>query len=108
MMSAVAVCMTAPAYAMDDKMEMSDDMKMEKSEKMTDKKMEMLDTDNDGMVSKAEMRAHSDAMFAKSDTDNNGMISKEEMMESVEMKMEKHHMKKHDKHDMKKDDMMEK
>ncbi len=47
------------------------------------------DTDNDGRISKDEMRAGTDKMFADVDTNKDGFISKEEM--------EAHHKAMHDK-----------
>lgn len=95
MMTAVTACMTVSAFAMAGNNEMSKDMKMEME--ISDK-MDMMDADKDGMVSKTEMRAHSDAMFEKSDTDKDGMVSKDEMMKSMKsMKMEHHDMMKKEK-----------
>jgi len=79
MMAVVAACVSAPAYAM------MDDSRMDG---MMQHKMEMMDTNKDGMISKEEMRAHSDMMFAKSDTNNDGMISAEEMKVSHDLKRE--------------------
>lgn len=97
MMSAVTVCMTASAFAMAGNNEMNKDMKMERMEMKISDKMAMMDTNNDGMVSKTEMRDHSDTMFEKADTDKDGMVSKDEMMKSMKsMKMEHHEMEHHD------------
>ena len=73
MMAAIALSVTAPAFAMDDMSE-------------ADHKISMMDTDQDGMVSKAEMTTYTDVFFAKADTDEDGMISKEEMTHAMEAK----------------------
>ena len=39
---------------------------------------EKLDTDKDGLVTKAEFMAHAEAKFAKMDADGNGSFTKEE------------------------------
>lgn len=43
-----------------------------------EEKFEMVDTNNDGMISKAEWDAKGDKMFNKMDADGNGNISKAE------------------------------
>lgn len=43
------------------------------------KRMERVDTDGDGSISKAEFIAKHEAMFVKMDKDGNGELSKEEM-----------------------------
>jgi hypothetical protein len=43
-------------------------------------KMHAIDTDKDGMVSKAEFLAYATAMFDKMDVDHNGMLTPKEYM----------------------------
>ena len=75
--AAVAVLFAAPAMAAD--MSKSDvDMQ---AMKMTSYGMAMMDTNKDGMVSKAEHQAAGDKMFMMADSDKNGSVSEQEMME---------------------------
>lgn len=47
--------------------------------KKADHKMEMMDTDKDGKVSKAEFEKKHEGKFAKMDKDSDGFLSKEEL-----------------------------
>lgn len=53
------------------------------------KMMERVDTDGDGMISKAEFMAKHEEKFAKMDANNDGQLSKEEMKEAREHMKEK-------------------
>ncbi len=56
---------------------------------MSDDMMMMADTNHDGMISKAEMIAHSTMMFDQMDTNHDGMVSKAEMMAGHKMMHDK-------------------
>jgi len=43
-----------------------------------EKKFEKIDTNSDGVISKAEHTAHADSRFAKMDADGDGQVTKEE------------------------------
>ncbi len=80
LMAAVAVCMAAPAFAMD----ASDaDMKA-----MAEHCMKMGDANGDGMMSKEEMMAMSEKMFTDSDTNKDGMASLDEITAAHKKDME--------------------
>lgn len=85
-MTVALMCTSSAAFAehhMDDhKGKKHMDMKL-------DHKIEMMDSDKDGMVSKAEMASFSDNMFEKADTDKNGKLSKAEMLNMYEHEMDK-------------------
>jgi uncharacterized protein (DUF1800 family) len=51
--------------------------------------MQKVDTNADGMVSKAEFMAKHEEMFAKMDANNDGNLTKEEMKSAREMMKEK-------------------
>lgn len=47
-------------------------------------RFDMMDTDKDGALSKAELSARGDAMFAKMDIDGDGVVTKEEATKAAE------------------------
>lgn len=76
-MAAVALCLAAPAYADHHEGDMNKDgMKMKMHH---DAKIKAMDTDGDGMISKAEWTAHHDAMWVKMDANADGSLDAEEM-----------------------------
>tara|TARA_B100000686_G_C16706575_1_gene926636 strand:+ start:1005 stop:1298 length:294 start_codon:yes stop_codon:yes gene_type:complete len=46
-----------------------------------DYRIQQVDTNNDGVISKAEMEAKNDAMFNQTDTNNDGILTKQEMVQ---------------------------
>lgn len=58
---------------------------------------EKLDTDKDGLVTKAEFLAHAEERFAKMDADGNGSFTKEEAKAHHDAKKEKRKEKRDDK-----------
>jgi opacity protein-like surface antigen len=80
--AAVAMCLSAPAFAND-----KDDAS--KAEWKADYYMKQIDTNSDGSISKEEHTAFGDKMFNDADTDKNGMISKEEMKAEKMKEMDK-------------------
>lgn len=85
-----------------DKMMMSDDAK---ATMMTKHYFAKIDTNNDGMISKAEHDAFGEQMFTNADTNGDGMISMDEMKA---MKMQEMSDMKAMHSDMKNDRMMSK
>ena len=51
--------------------------------------MKMMDTNNDGMFSKAEFMKHHEAMFDKMKKDSNGMVSMKDMQAMMDDMMKK-------------------
>ena len=82
--TAVAICLSAPAYA-------NDKNNSSKAEWKADYYMKQIDTNNDGSISKEEHTAFGEKMFTDADTDKNGMISKEELKAEKMKEMDKMH-----------------
>jgi len=68
------------------------------------KMMERIDTDGDGMVSKAEFMAKHEEKFAKMDADSDGMLTTEEMKEAKAQMKEKWDEMKEKRKDMEMED----
>lgn len=70
----------APALAHDhDKSMHGDKMHGGKMEQKVDYYFNKIDTNNDGMITKAEHDAFGNRMFTEADTDKNGSLSREEL-----------------------------
>lgn len=82
----------APAFAND----------MDMAKMMTEKCMDMADTNKDGMVSKDENMAAAEKMMMMADTNKDGMVSKQEMMDMKTKEMKDMGMMSGDKMMMKK------
>lgn len=73
MMAAAAMCIAAPAFAAVDATD---------AKPMTEYMMKKMDTNGDGMVSKAEHDAFAAKMFSDADTNKDGNVSMQEMMDA--------------------------
>jgi len=94
-LAVTALSISTAAFAMDHSSSHKTD-KMERMKKMMHHKMEKIDTNKDGMISKAEMLAAAEKKFDESDADNDGLLTKEEMKAAKKKKHAKHHDKKKD------------
>ena len=107
-MAAVALCLTAPAYA--DHHE--GDMKKDGMKMHHDAKVKAMDTDGNGVISQAEWNAHHEDMWVKMDANADGSLDADEMENPFwkrvgkNMKDEYHEMK-HDMKEMKNEIMHE-
>ena len=76
-MMALAMMCASPAFA----------NHADKAKMMAEQCMDKMDSNHDGMVSKAEHDAAGNDMFMKADTDKNGSLSKEEIVAMKKMEM---------------------
>ena len=79
----VAICSATSAIAYDTKTMNEDHIKA-----MVDKHMKMMDTNNDGMVSKEEFTTAMDKKFTEMDKNNDGMLTKQEILDGKMMEMQ--------------------
>lgn len=84
LMAAAALCLSMPAMANDANM-----TKDEKAEMKADHYFSQIDSDKNGMISKAEHEAFGEEMFTEADSDKNGTISPDELKSAKKKEMEK-------------------
>ena len=55
---------------------------------MVQYRIQQVDTNNDGMISKAEMQAKNNQMFNQTDANNDGMLTQQEMVQNTIAEMQ--------------------